>query len=213
MGAEILGVLIARVAGTSLGAFMREHIFDPLGMKDTGFGVPETKLDRLAACYHTDPATGKVAVLETAGAEHFARLRVFESGAGGLVSTANDLLAFGRMIINKGAYGRERILSRPTIEVMATDQLTPEQKAASPFFPGFWDARGWGLGWSVTTRRYDTAGGAGRFGWDGAFGTSFYVDPHEDIIGILMTQRRPDVLNMPPVIADFWTSLYQAIDD
>ena len=212
MGAEILGVLIARVAGTSLGAFMRERIFEPLGMKDTGFGVPETKLNRLAACYYTDPSTGKVAPFERAGADLFARLRVFESGAGGLVSTADDLLAFGRMILNNGAYGRERILSRPSIELMTTDHLTPEQKAASPFFPHFWDARGWGLGWSTTARRYDMTGG-GRFGWDGAYGTSFYVDPSEDIVGILMTQRSPDVLAIPAVILDFWTSIYQAIDD
>jgi CubicO group peptidase (beta-lactamase class C family) len=212
MGAEILGVLMARVAGKSLGAFMQERIFEPLGMKDTGFTVPETKLNRLAACYYTDPSTGIFAPLERAGADLFARLRVFESGAGGLVSTADDLLAFGRMVLNKGAYGRERILSRPSIELMTTDHLTPEQKAASPFFPNFWDARGWGLGWSTTARRYDMSRG-GRVGWDGTYGTSFYVDPKEDIVGVLMTQRSPDVLSLPAVILDFWTSIYQAIDD
>jgi len=213
MGAEILGVLIARVSGKSLGSFLRERIFEPLGMKDTGFGVPEAKLDRLATCYYTDPSTAQAAVLEEAGDDLFARLRVFESGAGGLVSTADDLLAFGRMMLNKGAYGRERILSRPAVKLMTTDQLTPEQKAASPFFQNFWEARGWGLGLSIVTRRHDLADGPGRFGWDGAFGTSWYVDPNEDLIGILLTQRRPDFPSLPAVVVDFWTSAYQSIDD
>src|SRR5689334_7121277 len=203
MGAEILGVLISRVSGKPLGTFMRERIFEPLGMKDTAFGVPESKRQRLAACYHTDPSTGRVAVLDDASETLFARLRVFESGAGGLVSTADDLLAFGRMMLNMGAHGRERILSRPTVELMTTDQLTPEQKAASPFFPGFWDVRGWGLGLGTITRRSDVGLGPGSFGWDGAYGTSLYVDPKEDLVGVLMTQRRPDVLALPSVILDF----------
>jgi CubicO group peptidase (beta-lactamase class C family) len=213
MGAEILGVLIERVSGKSLGTFMRERIFEPLGMKDTGFGVPDAKMSRLAECYYTDPSTGKVAILKEAGADHFARLRVFESGAGGLVSTADDLLAFGTMMLNKGSYGRDRILSRPTIELMTADHLTPEQKAASTFFPSFWDARGWGLGVSTITRRNDVGPSPGSFGWDGAFGTSLYVDPNEDMVGVLMTQRRPDAISLPAVILDFWTSAYQAIDD
>lgn len=117
------------------------------------------------------------------------------------------------MMLNKGGCGRERILSRPSIELMATDHITPEQKAASPFFPNFWDARGWGLGFSIVTQRQDVSGGPGRFGWDGAFGTSWYVDPVEDLIGILMIQRRPELLALPSITADFWTSVYQAIDD
>jgi CubicO group peptidase (beta-lactamase class C family) len=212
MGAEILGVLIARVSGQSLGTFMRERIFEPLGMKDTGFGVPQDKLGRLAACYHTDPATGRAAILEEAGSPLFARLRIFESGAGGLVSTADDLLSFGRMLVHRGVLGRERILSRAAIDLMTMDHITPEQKSRSPFFPGFWDARSWGLGLSVTTHRNDIADGS-RFGWDGAYGTSFYVDPVEDLVGILMTQRRPGALGLPAVVSDFWTGVYQAIDD
>ena len=137
-GSDILGVLIMRVTGKKLEAFFRERIFSPLGMKDTGFSVPETKLDRLATCYQTDPATGRLRVFDEARGGRFVRPPVFESGGGGLVSTVDDFLAFGQMMLNKGSHGRERILSRLSVELMTTDHLTPEQKAASDFFPGFW---------------------------------------------------------------------------
>jgi CubicO group peptidase (beta-lactamase class C family) len=213
MSGEILGVLIARVSGKSLGAFLRERIFEPLGMTDTGFQVPEAKLDRLPTCFGTDMVTGRLAVLDEARSGYAARPPVFESGAGGLVSTVDDLLAFGRMMLVKGPYGGERLLSRPSIELMTMDHLTPEQKAASPFFENFWDSRGWGLGVGIITARNDIADGPGRFGWDGAFGTSWYVDPKEELIGVLMTQRRPDRLALPPVTLDFWTSAYQLIEE
>ena len=213
MGCEIVGVLIARVSGRSLGSFLRERIFEPLGMKDTGFFVPETKLDRLPTCYGTDLLTGELVVLDEARGGQVARQPVFEAGAGGLVSTIDDMAVFGQMMLGKGVYGRERILSRPAIELMTMDHLTPEQKAASPFFANFWNDRGWGFGLSVITARNDLAGVPGRFGWDGAFGTSWYVDPKEQMVGILMTQRRPEMLALPAVTLDFWTSAYQLIDD
>jgi CubicO group peptidase (beta-lactamase class C family) len=211
--AEILGVLIARVSGQSLATFLRERIFEPLGMTDTGFYVPAAKLDRLPICYTRDFATGKIAVLHEARGGHYARPPVFEAGGGGLVSTADDLLAFGRMMLNKGAYGRERILSRATVELMTMDQITPEQKARSPFFAGFWDACSWGLGLGVVTTRRDIARVPGCFGWDGAFGTSWWVDPREQLVGVFLTQRVPDALAIPSSILDFWTSAYQLIDD
>ena len=214
MSAEILGVLIARVAGMPLSAFMRQRIFEPLGMKDSGFTVPEAHLGRVATCYKTDFLTGEITVLEEARSDLLARPCIFESGAGDqFVSTADDLLVFGKMMLNRGAYGTERILSRPSVELMTTDQLTREQKAASPFFENFWNSRGWGLGLSIVTRRDDVAGVPGRFGWDGAFSTSLYVDPREDMVGVLMAQCRPGALRLPPVVLDFWTSAYQAIDD
>jgi CubicO group peptidase (beta-lactamase class C family) len=214
MSAEILGVLIARVAGMPLSAFMRQRIFEPLGMKDSGFTMPEAHLGRVATCYKTDFSTGEITVLEEARSDLLARPCIFESGAGDqFVSTADDLLAFGKMMLNRGAYGTERILSRPSVELMTTDQLTREQKAASPFFENFWNSRGWGLGLSIVTRRDDVAGVPGRFGWDGAFSTSLYVDPREDMVGLLMAQCRPGALRLPPVVLDFWTSAYQAIDD
>jgi CubicO group peptidase (beta-lactamase class C family) len=212
--AEILGVLIARASGMPLSDFLGTRLFEPLGMIDSGFTLPEAKLDRVATCYQTDFVTGAISPLEEARVELLAQPCAFESGAGDqFVSTADDMLAFGRMLLNHGAYGKERILSRLSIEAMTTDQLTAEQKAASPFFPGFWDARGWGLGVSIITRRDDVASVPGRYGWDGAFSTSFYIDPRESQVGILMAQCRPGVLGLPPVVRDFWTSAYQAIDD
>ena len=214
MGSEILGVLIARVTGQSLGAFLAERIFEPLGMDDTGFHVPEAKLDRLPTCYGRDPFSGQLVVLDEARGGYASRAPLFESGGGGLVSTADDLLAFARMMLQKGEYRRGRILSRPAVELMTTDHLTAEQKAASSFFEGFWEERGWGLGVSVVvSRRGDLASVPGRFGWDGAFGTSWYVDPKEELIGIFLTQRRPDVLAIPGFVLDFWTSAYQLIED
>jgi CubicO group peptidase (beta-lactamase class C family) len=94
---------------------------------------------------------------------------------------------------------------------MTTDHITPEQKAASPFFTNFWDNRGWGFGLSVFTRR-DGAMGPGSFGWDGGYGTSAYMDPQEDLAGILMTQRVWDSPKAPDVLTDFWIQAYAAID-
>jgi CubicO group peptidase (beta-lactamase class C family) len=131
-------------------------------MRDTGFSVPEAKLDRLATFYRADPAIGALAVFDEARGGRFARPPALESGAGGLVSTVDDLLAFGRMMLNKGKLGNERILSRLSVELMTTDHITPEQKAASPFFPNFWDNRGWGFGVSIITRRDEVAGVPGR---------------------------------------------------
>ncbi len=225
MGAEILGVLIARVSGKSLSSFLRDRIFEPLGMNDTDFYVPEAKLDRFPTCYGTNfpmvdyvPSSSisssnlEIIVLDEARGGNYSRTPIFESGGGGLVSTVDDLLAFGKMMLNKGAYCGERILSRPTIELMTTDHITPDQKAVSPFFENFWNNRGWGLGLSMVTKRFDIADVPGRFGWDGAFGTSWYIDPNEDLIGILLTQRRPDVIAIPTFIQDFWTSVYQLIN-
>jgi CubicO group peptidase (beta-lactamase class C family) len=180
-------------------------------MSDTGFQVPAAKLDRLPACFGRDMTTGELVLLEPAGGGYAARPPAFESGAGGLVSTADDLLAFGRMMLMDGT-AVERILSRPSIELMTADHLTPGQKAASPFFERFWESRGWGLGLGVITARNDVAESPGRFGWDGAFGTSWYVDPTNQLVGVLMTQRRPDRLAISQVALDFWTSVYQLID-
>jgi CubicO group peptidase (beta-lactamase class C family) len=212
-GSDILGVLISRATGTSLEEFLRERIFAPLGMNDTSFSVPESKLDRLATCYWTDPETETLEVFDGVDDSRWASPPVFESGAGGLVSTVDDLLAFGEMMLKGGKYGSERILSRRSVEVMTTDQITPEQKVVSSFFPGFWDSHGWGFGVSIVTRRDDLAATPGRYGWDGGYGTSWYVDPEEELIGILMTQRLWDASGAPVVLLDFWTSVYGAIDD
>ncbi len=212
-GFDVLGVLIARATGSPLGAFLGERIFEPLGMVDTGFHVPPDKIGRLAGSYWTDFATGEFGEFDGIEDSRFAAPPVFESGAAGLVSTVDDLLAFGEMMLNEGVFAGRRILSRPSVELMTTDQITAAQKAASPFFPAdFWDTHGWGLGVAVITRRDDISMTPGRFGWDGGYGTSWYVDPAEGLIGILMTQRGWDG-RQEAIYGDFWTTAYQAIAD
>ena len=210
-GSQVLGVLVARAAERPLEAFLRERLFEPLGMKDTAFSVPAAKLHRLASCYQTDPATGVLGLHDGVADSQWSRPPVFPDAGGGLVSTVDDYLAFGRMMLRKGMAGRERVLSRLSVEAMTTDQLTLEQKADADFFLG--PGRGWGLGVSMVTRRDDVAAVPGRFGWDGGYGTSWASDPAEDMVGILMTQRLWDSPSPPGVYLDFWTSAYQAIDD
>jgi len=212
-GSDVLGVLIARASGQQLEAFLRERIFEPLGMKDTGFSVPSHKLDRLATSYWTNFVSGKIEVYDDAKGSQWSRPPAFPSGAGGLVSTIDDYLAFGQMMLNQGRHSGERILSRLSVETMTTDQLTPEQKAVSGLVPGDFDNLGWGFGMSVVTRRDDVAAVPGRYGWDGGMGTSWYSDPREEMVTILMTQQSWTSPRPPNVCLDFWTSAYQAIDD
>jgi CubicO group peptidase (beta-lactamase class C family) len=213
-GSDLLGVLIARATGMSLGDVLRERLFEPLGMKDTGFSVPAGKRDRLPATYWTNIETGEFGVFDSAEDSRWHTPPVFESGAGGLVSTVDDLLAFGQMMLAEGRIGNARILLRPSVAVMTTDQLQPEQKIDSSFFPGFWDSHGWGFGVAIDIRRDDLSSTPGRFGWDGGYGTSWYVDPHEELIGILMTQRVWDATGIPQqILSDFWTTVYAALDD
>jgi len=210
-GSDVLGVLIARAAGQPLETFFRERIFAPLGMNDTGFSVPAAKIDRFATGYGTDPETGALKVVDEAAGGQWSRPPAFPSGAGGLVSTVDDYLAFGQMLLNQGKHGSERILSRPSVETMTTDQLTPEQRASTGIFLG--ENRGWGFGMSIITKRDDLSTVPGRFGWDGGLGTSGYSDPKEEMVAILMTQRAMDSPSAPAFYSDFWTSVYQAIDD
>ena len=105
-GSDVLGVLIARASGQPLETFLRERIFEPLGMKDTGFSVPAAKLDRLATSYWTDPETGALELFDEAASSRWSRPPAFPSGGGGLVSTVDDYLAFGQMMLNKGKHGQ-----------------------------------------------------------------------------------------------------------
>ncbi|MCC8968166.1 beta-lactamase family protein [Bradyrhizobium sp. Pear76] len=209
-GSLILGVLIARVAGTSFGGFLQERVFEPLGMKDTAFHVPQHKLTRLATAYARDPASGALKVFDAPATGKYATPPAFENGGAGLVSTADDFNAFAQMMLNGGRLGTERILSRPSVELMTSNQITPEQKLGSEFLLG---TRGWGFGLSVVTARDDLCDVPGRYGWDGGYGTSWYSDPGEAMTGILLTQRMMDSPQPLPVFSDFWTLAYQAIDD
>jgi CubicO group peptidase (beta-lactamase class C family) len=185
-GLDVAGVLIARASGMSLGEFQRRRIFEPLGMADTGFHAPA---ERLATCYWRNPETGELDVWNPASGSSFAEPPPFEAGGGGHVSTVDDFLAFGRMLLGKGEYRGKRILSAQSVETMLADQITSAQKAASPFFPGFWDTHGWGLGIAVITAPDEISPVPGRFGWWGGFGTTFHADPHSDTVALLFSQR------------------------
>ncbi|MET8183404.1 serine hydrolase domain-containing protein [Streptomyces sp. NPDC005336] len=212
-GSQVLGVLIARAADRPLETFLQERVFEPLGMKDTGFHVPPEKLDRLATSYMADPETGKLGLYDGVEDSQWSRPPAFPDGAAGLVSTADDYLAFGQMMLDKGRYGKGgRLLSRPAVEVMTTDQLTPAQKAASGLLAGEWDNRGWGFGVSVVTGRDGVAAVPGRYGWDGGLGTTWASDPAEEMVAIMMSQRAQFPL-FSAAYLDFWTLAYQAIDD
>ena len=175
--------------------------------------MPPAAIDRLATSYDVDPRTGALIVYDEAKGGEWSRPPAFPSAGGGLVSTIDDYFAFGRMMLNKGKHGSERILSRASIETMTGDHLTPEQKAASGLVEGYFDDHGWGFGVGVVTRRHDVAGSVGTFGWDGGLGTSWRSDPREELVGILMTQRAWTSPSPPDVCRDFWTLAYQAIDD
>jgi len=211
-GSDILGILIARAAGQPFESFLEERIFAPLGMKDTGFFVPDDEIGRLATSYMIDRESGKMVVYDPGRGGRWSRPPVFASGGGGLVSTVDDYLAFSRMMLNLGRYDGGRILSRPTAELMTTDQILPAQKAASPFYPGFWDSHGWGFGMSVITARHGYLT-VGSYGWDGGMGTTARNDPKEGLICILLTQRMMRSPVPEAIYTDIRALAYQALDD
>src|SRR6266446_6550976 len=212
-GSDVLGVLIARASGQPFEIFLRERIFEPLGMEDTAFGVPASKVDRLATAYWTNFKTGALEFYDSAEGGQWSRPPAFPSGGGGLISTIDDYFAFGRMMLNHGRHNGGRILSRPSVETMTIDHLTPAQKALSGLVPGYFDGHGWGFGVAVVTRREDVAAPVGSYGSDGGLGTSWRSDPSEDMVATLLTQAARTSPVPPRVSRDFRTAAYQAIDD
>lgn len=217
---DVLGVLVARVTGQPFETVLRERVLDPLGMKDTGFHVPAEEIDRLPPSYAPDPQTGEFVVWDEAAGGRYSRPPAFQAGGGGLVSTVDDYHAYFRMLLNHGMHGTERILSRPAVQLMTTNRLTPEQETARSALArnsvhvsfGQGQQGGWGFGMAVRTYRGDYAP-IGQFGWDGGTGTSAYADPDNQLTGILLTQVGLSTPDPARLIHDFWTTLYQAIDD
>lgn len=217
---DLIGVLVARVTGQSFETFLRERIFDPLGMKDTGFHVPADKIDRLPPLYAPNPQTGEFTVWDEAEGGRYSQPPAFQGGGGGLCSTVDDYHAYFQMLLNQGMHGNERILSRPAVELMTTNRLTPEQQAARHAMAtnnvhisfGQGQHGGWGFGMAVRTYRGDYAP-IGQFGWDGGSGTSTYADPNNQLTGILLTQVGMSTPDSARLIHDFWTTVYQAIED
>lgn len=211
--ANVTGVLIARATGRSFGDALRERICDPLGMKDTAFSVGAGSIHRLATAYAADNATTGEPVVEDGPDGRWSRPQAFESGGGGLVSTAEDYLAFASALLAGGAHHGERVLSRAAVTLMTSDHLTPTQKALSGFWPGYFDTIGWGFGMSVRTRRTHLGPTVGSYGWPGFYGTAWYNDPAEDLTAIVMMQRAHAGDQRLPMWDDIWTAVYQAIDD
>jgi CubicO group peptidase (beta-lactamase class C family) len=207
---EVLGVLVARAAGQPLEAFLAERLFQPLGMTDTGFSVPEASLGRFGGAYAADPATGERSLYDPADGQ-WSRPPAFPSGGAGLVSTVDDYLSFARMLAAGGRCGDGRLLSRPSVMAMTTNQLTSEQMAASSPSPD--GTLGWGFGVGVQVARAGPAHSIGSYGWDGGLGSSWRNDPAEDLAGILLTNQAFSSPEPPAVVQDFWTSIYASIDD
>ncbi|MCC5969111.1 MAG: beta-lactamase family protein [Pararhodobacter sp.] len=183
-GLDVAGVLVERASGMSQGEFLRRRVCAPLGMHDTAFFGP---VERLATQYWPNPETGRMEPWNSAAGDSFADVPAFEAGGGGHVSTVDDFLAFGRFLMAGGLVDGRQLLSRDLVDEMLTDQISPAQKAASPWFPAdFWDTHGWGLGVALRTAPQDAEG---RFGWWGGYGTSFWCDPATDSVAILFTQR------------------------
>jgi CubicO group peptidase (beta-lactamase class C family) len=203
--AQVLGVLLARAAGEDLAVVMRERIFEPLGMADTGFVVPDDQLRRLTTFYTPDPATGELAVRDDPSDSWWSRQPRFPDASGWLVSTIDDYWAFASMLLAGGALRGERVLSEPSVALMTRDRLTPAQRAAAGVF--FDEHASWGLGLGVPA-----TGSSGQalpcgFGWDGGAGTTWRSNPDQGVTGILLTQRERTSPAMPPVFADFWAGV------
>jgi CubicO group peptidase (beta-lactamase class C family) len=196
---DVLGYLVGKVSGMPFEEFLRQRIFAPLGMVDTGFHVPAEKASRLAACYVATP-DGRMQLQDDPQTSKFLRAPTFVSGGGGLVSTTADYLRFCRMLLNGGALGDTRLLSPKTIELMTTNHLPggkelPEM-SVSLFSEAGYSGVGFGLGFSVTTNpaRSLIPGSVGDFSWGGMASTYFWIDPREQMIVIFMTQLMPSTL-------------------
>lgn len=203
-GSDILGVLLARVEGKPLGDVLRERIFDPLGMKETGFSVPEEQIDRLPDSYWFDWGLGAFVVFDRSKGGGWSQPPAFPSGAGGLVSTADDYLLFSEMMLRGGA----PLLSKASVELMTTNHLTPPQREGGAAVLG---SRGWGFGVGVLVER-DGLAPVGSYGWDGGLGTSWLADPSHDLTTIVLTQRAFTSPVPPKIIQDFQTCAFAAVE-
>ncbi|QHY97202.1 Esterase EstB [Streptomyces sp. S4.7] len=199
IGSDILGVLIARVTGRPLPEFLAERIFEPLGMADTAFEVPAGKRDRVPHYYRPD-GTGGLELIDTPDGQ-WSSAPPFPSGAGGLVSTVDDLHAFARMLLAKGKAGERTLLSPASVARMTTDHLTRPQRDAGTLFL---EGQGWGFGGSVDIAPVDPWNVAGRYGWVGGTGTAAHITPSTGAVTILLTQLEATGPVPSSLPRDFW---------
>ena len=203
MSTDVLGYLVEVVSGMPFAEFLKTHILDPLGMTDTAFSVPDEKADRYPTLY--EPAEdGGIQVIEKAPVSSGPR-SFFHSGGAGLQSTAADYLRFCQMLLNDGELDGVRLLGRKTVDLIRINHISDDWQPLERTGCGF------GLGFAVVTDVAEThsLGSEGTYSWGGLASTTFWIDPVEDLIGILMTQLIGD----SPFHAQFRVLTYQAITD
>jgi CubicO group peptidase (beta-lactamase class C family) len=215
MSTDVLGYLVEVLSGTPFDRFLEEQIFKPLGMIDTAFCVPPEKLDRFAAMYGPAEEGSGLKLIEAPGASEYAKPPNSPSGGGGLVGTAADYMRFAQMMLNGGELDGTRLLSRKSVELMTTNHL-PQHLL--PFvltqdWKVYTEGYGFGLGFDVLmdVAQSHATGSVGAFGWGGAASTDFWVDPKEELIGLIMPQFQPILYY--PFVAQFNALAYQAIVD
>jgi CubicO group peptidase (beta-lactamase class C family) len=204
--------LVEVLSGMTADKFLQERLFAPLGMVDTTFNVPADKQNRVATIYRIDPEKGLTPGAGTPLGDAKGPTKFF-SGAGGLYSTAQDYIRYALMLSNGGEFEGKRILSRKTIELMATNHAPPghpiigdNNSATSEITRGY----GYGFGVRTTQTKSAVVGSVGEFFWSGAFSTTFWVDPKEKIVGLEVTQRTPTTL---PIGPDLHALIYSAFTD
>ena len=195
---DVQGHLVEKLSGKSLPEFMRQEIFEPLGMRDTGFSVPAAKLDRLATVYNFDAKAGLQPVPNDPNVTQVPGLA---SGGGGLYSTARDYARFAQMLLNDGALNGVRILAPSSVALMRANHL-PDSLLNGRFGIGFQVLRqGFGFGYDVAVfddpHKVGSTTGKGTYLWDGAAGTWFWIDPTNDVVFIGMIQRMVTAGGMP----------------
>jgi CubicO group peptidase (beta-lactamase class C family) len=224
---DVIGYLVGLISGMPFEQFLKERIFNPLGMTDTDFFVPSDKAHRFAACYSADPkggmtfhATdrkGTLTLQDDPAKSSFLSPPSLISGGGGLCSTAADYLTFCRALLNGGELGGVRLLGPKTLKLMTTNHLPGgvdlPVMSRSLFSEASYNGIGFGLGFSVTMNPAQTliAGSAGEYAWGGAATTSFFIDPAEELIAIFMTQVLPS--SAYPVRRELRSMVYAAITD
>ncbi len=205
MSIDLLGYIIQLASGQLFDEFLKERIFEPLGMVDTAFWVPPEKVDRLAALYGPAEAGGLKVVTPLGGGE-ITQPNRNPWGGGGLVSTAGDYFRFGQMLLNGGELEGIRLLGRKTVEWMLQNHL-PEG-----IHPMDEAANGFGLGGAVLLHPglSQRPGSAGKFGWGGAANTEWWIDPAEKLQCLIMLQYMPPFTI--PIVEDFAQLAYQALE-
>ncbi|MER6219176.1 serine hydrolase domain-containing protein [Streptomyces sp900105755] len=194
------GILVARVSGRTLPDFLAERIFEPLGMRDTAFEVPASKRHRFTSAY-APAADGTLRLTDTPDGA-YSSLPRFPSGGGGLVSTADDWLAFARLLLNAGAApdGR-RLLSATSVSRMTTNHLTAAQRERAALFL---EGQGWGYGGSVDVAPAEPWSVPGRYGWVGGTGTTAHLVPATGTVTVLLTQTAMTGPATTSFMRDFW---------